>query len=206
MVEVALADAEREFFQALDELRVRYLMVGMGAAVLQGADAATVYIDVWFENRDDARLHQAAAHAGGVWIPGHSGMMPPMLGGEQLGDRLDVVLTPHGLGDFESEYRNARSILVDTVKLWVLPLERVIESKRAWCSGCILGSRLAGPAVKAEGRPTLDEAARGIRIIDGYQARMSLAHKKEWAHHTRSSLPLLPSGPGGVRAALLMGP
>jgi len=58
-------------------------------------------------------------------------MMPPTLGGDALGDRLDVVLTANGLASFEVEYQGARYIEVDEIVLPVLPLERIICSKRA---------------------------------------------------------------------------
>jgi hypothetical protein len=131
MLAIALTAAERQFFSSLNELAVHYLVVGLSAAVLQGADTATLDIDVWFQDRADPRIADAAKSAGGVWIPGHFGMMPPMLGGDELGDRLDVVLTASGLGSFETEYQGALMIAVDDVELPVLPLERIICSKRA---------------------------------------------------------------------------
>jgi hypothetical protein len=57
-------------------------------------------------------------------------MQPPAFGGEGL-DRLDIVLTAHGLEPFGIEYAGALEREVDGVKLRVLPLGRVIASKRA---------------------------------------------------------------------------
>ncbi len=91
----------------MNELSVPYLVVGLSAAVLQGADTATLEIDIWFGGRSDPRIALAARRAGGVWIPGHVGTTPPMLGGEALGDRLDVVLPASGLQSFDIEYRAA---------------------------------------------------------------------------------------------------
>lgn len=130
MIDVALTDAEQRFLRALDELGVRYLIVGLSAAVLQGADTLTADIDLWFEDRSDPRIHDAAKRAGGVWVPGHFGMMPPTLGGDALGDRFDVVLTLSGLNDFDTEYRGAIRLDLDGVSVPVLPIERVIHSKR----------------------------------------------------------------------------
>lgn len=130
MANVALTEAERRFLQELDELGIRYLLVGVSAAVLQGADTVTADIDLWFEDRSDSRLHEAARRAGGVWVPGGFGMMPPMLGGDGL-DRFDVVLTLNGLDDFEIEYGRARTIDLDGLRVPVLPLERIIHSKRS---------------------------------------------------------------------------
>jgi hypothetical protein len=106
------------------------MVVGLGAAVLQGADTVTMDVDLWFENRGDPRISEAATRAGGVWVPGHFGAMPPMLGGE-MGDRFDVVLTLSGLSNFEAESANVRLIEVDGITLPVLSLARVIASKRA---------------------------------------------------------------------------
>lgn len=131
MAGIALTDAEVRFFQALDALGIRFLIVGLSAAVLQGADTVTADIDLWLEDRGDPRIHEAAQRAGGVWVPGHFGMAPPMLGGDELSDRLDVVTSLHGLESFAVEYAGARTLVADGVSLRVLPLERVIASKRA---------------------------------------------------------------------------
>lgn len=98
----------------------------MSAALLQGARGSTEDIDIWFDRLDDERIAEAARRAGGFWI---ARMQPPVLAG--MSDRLDVVLTVSALADFNSEYVNAVEETVDGVKLHVLPLERVLVSKRA---------------------------------------------------------------------------
>jgi hypothetical protein len=125
----ALTSAERALFHALNHRQVPFLIVGMGAAALEGAPVATQDLDVWFERADDERIQQAAADAGGFWISGF-GMQPPAFGGDGL-QRVDVVLTAHGLDSFAVEYTRALRREVDGVALQVLPLERVIASKRA---------------------------------------------------------------------------
>jgi len=131
MAAVALTDAERTFLSALDDLGVKYMVVGLSAAVLQGADTVTVDIDLWLENRADPRIHEAAQRAGGVWIPGHFGMAPPTLGGEALGNRFDIVTTLDGLDDFQTEYAGSLTIEVDGLRVRTLPLPRILQSKRA---------------------------------------------------------------------------
>jgi hypothetical protein len=42
-----LSESERRFLLALNELGVRYLIVGMSAALLQGARGATEDVDLW---------------------------------------------------------------------------------------------------------------------------------------------------------------
>lgn len=54
---------------------------------------------------------------------------PPILGG--MGDRFDVVTSMSGLPDFESEYARSLEMELEGVPLRVLPLERIIASKRA---------------------------------------------------------------------------
>ena len=103
--------------------------MGMGAALIEGAPGTTQDLDLWLGRIDEAQLREAARMAGGVYTSGF-GLQPPALGGEGL-DRVDVVLTASGLDLFEQELRNAREYELDGVRVKVLPLERVIVSKRA---------------------------------------------------------------------------
>jgi hypothetical protein len=128
---LALSEAERRFLAVLNELGVRYLLVGMSAALIQGARGLTEDIDIWFEDLGDQRIHEAARQAGGFWISGAYGMRPPALGGDELADRFDVVTYMHGLRDFAAEYEGAHTELVDGIPVRVLPLRRVILSNRA---------------------------------------------------------------------------
>jgi predicted nucleotidyltransferase len=130
MADSALEPAEREFLQALNELGVRYLIIGVTAASMQGARVATEDIDLWFEDVGDARIGEAARRVGGIWVAGHFGMQPPALGGK-LGDRFDVVLTLSGLQKFAAEYAQSKRVEIDGVQVMILPLPRIIESKRA---------------------------------------------------------------------------
>jgi predicted nucleotidyltransferase len=127
----ALSPAERRFLEALNDRGVRFMVVGLGAAVLQGATVATNDIDLWFENLGDPRITEAAREAGGLYAPGSFGMQPPTIGGDQLGDRFDVVTHMHGLGSFAEEWANSREVDVDGIPVRVLSLSRVVESKRA---------------------------------------------------------------------------
>ena len=125
----ALTDPERALLTALERYGVRYLVVGLSAALLEGAAVATQYIDLWFYQADPDRLRSAANEAGGFWVSGF-GMQPPAFGGTGL-ERIDYVWSPQGLEDFDVEYERAREYDVDGVRLKVLPLERVLASKRA---------------------------------------------------------------------------
>ena len=129
MDDFALTPAERALLLALNARGVRYLVIGLGAAVLQGAPVSTQDIDLWFEHAGADAVRDAAAAAGGFWIPAF-GLQPPGLGGEGL-ERIDTVLTAHGLASFAAEYAGAVPMMIDGIPVKVLPLARVIASKRA---------------------------------------------------------------------------
>ena len=129
MSEFALTPAERALLDGLHALRVRYLIVGMGAALLEGATGTTQDLDLWFGSIDSARVGEAARKAGGFYTSGF-GAQPPAIGGEGL-DRVDVVLSASGLGSFDDEYAGAQEYDLDGLRVRVLPLARVIVSKRA---------------------------------------------------------------------------
>lgn len=125
----ALAPAERSLFAALTRRGVRFIVLDMGAALLEGAPVATQDLDIWFEQPEDDRIKAAAREAGGFWISGF-GMQPPSFGGAGL-ERIDVVLTAHGLDPFAIEYERTIARQVEGVTLHALPVERIIATKRA---------------------------------------------------------------------------
>jgi len=127
--ELVLTPAERALFAALNSLGVRYLIMGMGAALLEGAPGTTQDLDIWFGSIDEAKLREAATKAGGIYTSGF-GMQPPAIGGKDL-DRVDLVFLPSGLDSFDQEFARAGEYDLDGVPVRVLPLARVVASKRA---------------------------------------------------------------------------
>ncbi|MEO0325290.1 MAG: hypothetical protein AAF447_20200 [Myxococcota bacterium] len=93
-----LTEQERGFLQALDEEEIRWVVVGLSAAVLQGADVATQDIDLWLESLTAEGVGRAARRAGGFYT---TRTQPPMIGGEGL-DRLDLVTHCSGLETFDA--------------------------------------------------------------------------------------------------------
>jgi hypothetical protein len=122
-----LTSTELAFLKELSSLKVRYLIVGMGAAVLQGADAVTKDLDLWFESTTDSRIAEAAKAVGGVYVWRSD---PPMLAGADL-NHIDIVYHCHGLRSFKEEYSESFRSSLRTVSVKILPLERVIASKIA---------------------------------------------------------------------------
>lgn len=123
-----LNDVERRFLEELNARGVRYMVVGLSAAIVQGANSSTQDIDLWFATSSDPQIPPAAATAGGIWVSGF-GVMPAQLGGAL--DRFDVVIHMSGLGTFDMEYAGALDAQVDGVDVKVLPLSRILASKRA---------------------------------------------------------------------------
>ena len=123
--------AERALLEGLQRRQVRFMVVGMSAALLQGARGATEDIDLWFENPSDVRIADAVRDAGGIWIAGHFGMEAPRIGGDELNERFDVVTHMSGLDSFAEEACHIVPIVVDGVTLPVLDLRRLIHSKRS---------------------------------------------------------------------------
>ena len=99
----------------------------MSAALLQGARGATEDVDLWFESIGDPRIGDAARRAGGFLV---TRSQPPLLGGA-IGDRFDLVLTLSGVPDFAQEFAGSREVDLDGVPVRLLPLERILHSKRA---------------------------------------------------------------------------
>jgi predicted nucleotidyltransferase len=127
----AFTSGERALLEALNRCGVRFMLVGLSAAVLQGANTGTRDIDLWFEDPSDVRIVQAVREVGGFWVSGSFGLRPPQMGGDAVGDRLDVVTHMHGLGTFAQELLNTTEIVVDGIPLRVLSLSRIVASKRA---------------------------------------------------------------------------
>ncbi len=124
-----LTDKEARLLQALVEEGVEFLVVGLAAAALQGAPAVTQDIDLWLRDLSDPRLRRALRRVGAVYIP-RGPQNPPLLAGGDAG-LFDIVVNMDGLRSFAQEARRALRIPVGAVEVPVLPLARVIASKRA---------------------------------------------------------------------------
>ena len=123
------SDKELEFLAALVDGKVAFLVVGLAAAALQGAPAVTQDVDLWFRDLSDPRLTGALQRIGASYIPPtHS--TPPLLAGAGT-DLFDIVVHMHGLETFDEEVRRATIVKIGDIALPVLPLERIIASKRA---------------------------------------------------------------------------
>ena len=125
----AFSQAEINFFKALQANNVRFLIVGLSGAVLQGAPVVTEDIDIWIENLGSEQFLKAVQQAEGFYVPPNTaGQNPPMLGPQSL-RLLDIVTTLSGLESFDSEYSKSVDITVGGMVLKVLPLAQIVKSK-----------------------------------------------------------------------------
>lgn len=122
-------DKEARFLRALVEEGVEFLVVGLAAAALQGAPAVTQDVDLWFRDLSDPALRRALRRVGATYIP-PGPLHPPLLAGGDAG-LFDIVVTMHGLDSFAREARRAVRIPIGAVEVRVLPLDRIIASKKA---------------------------------------------------------------------------
>lgn len=120
---------ELRFLEELVRQNVPFLVVGLAAAALQGAPVVTQDVDLWFKDLADPGIAKALKKVGGIYVP-PLGSHPPVFAGEAV-KLFDIVTQMHGLGDFDREARRCLRLPVGRILLPVLPLERIIASKRA---------------------------------------------------------------------------
>ena len=60
-----LKEKELEFLRRLADNQVDFIIIGMSAAVLQGAPALTEDVDLWFRDPNDPKIRKAAESLGG---------------------------------------------------------------------------------------------------------------------------------------------
>ena len=122
-------DREQKFLRELVRRDVEFMIVGLSAAVLQGAPAVTLGIDLWFKDLSDPRLMEALKKVGGVYVP-PTGSTPPMFAGTAVA-LFDIVLRMDGIGGFDEELENALDVRIGRTRVKVLGLARIIASKKA---------------------------------------------------------------------------
>ncbi len=123
------SESELRFLRALRRRKVRFMVVGLSAAALQGAPVVTQDVDLWFEDLTDPGILDALREVRGAYIPPLH-LNPPMFAGGGL-ELFDIVLTMHGLGTFAEEVPNCVEVFVGRQKLRILGIDRILASKRA---------------------------------------------------------------------------
>jgi hypothetical protein len=124
-----LSGSELQLLESLVRHKIRFMIVGLSAAALQGAPVVTEDVDLWFEDLSDPRLSAALREIGAAYVPPF-GLNPPMLAGPGSAP-FDVVIRMDGLGQFAEELKHACVIRIGKLRLPVLSLKRILTSKIA---------------------------------------------------------------------------
>jgi len=123
------SESELRLLRALLKWKVRFMVVGLSAATLQGAPVVTQDVALWFEHLGEQKMTDALREVGAAYVP-PSAINPPMLAG--AGSELfDIVLRMDGLRSFEDEFKKCKQIPLGRYRLKVLALDRVLASKIA---------------------------------------------------------------------------
>ena len=123
------SESELCLLQVLLKHKVRFMVVGLSAATLQGAPVVTQDVDLWFEKLGELKISQALQEVGATYVP-PSHLNPPMLAGAGA-ELFDIVICMDGLGAFADEFKNCVDIPLGRQKLKVLSLERILASNIA---------------------------------------------------------------------------
>ena len=128
-VPLPFTESELRLLQVLLKRKVRFIVVGLSAATLQGAPVVTQAVDLWFENLGEPNISRALQEVDAAYVPS-SNFNPPLLAGAGA-ELFDIVIRLDGLGAFAEEIKNCVDISLGRQKLKVLSLERILASKIA---------------------------------------------------------------------------
>ena len=114
------------FLKALREAEIDSILIGAMAAIEQGAPLMTVDYDFWVRlpERQYVRLLSIVQRLGGT-------IRARTLYELSDGTQVNAIFQPDGLRSFETEWKQCRLSHLENVPVRVLPLPRVIASKRA---------------------------------------------------------------------------
>jgi hypothetical protein len=123
------SESELGLLRSLLKHKVRFMIVGLSAATLQGAPVVTQDVDLWFAKLGEDKISRALREVGAAYVP-PSINNPPMLAGAGA-ELFDIVIRMDGLGTFADEIKNCVEIPIGRHKLKVLALDRILASKLA---------------------------------------------------------------------------
>jgi hypothetical protein len=114
------------FLAALREAQIECILIGSMAAIRQGAPLMTIDYDFWVRlpERQYVRLLSIVQRQAGT-------ILARTLYELSDGTQVNAIFQPDGLESFKVEYRRALRAELDGQPIRVLPLHRVIASKRA---------------------------------------------------------------------------
>jgi hypothetical protein len=112
--------------QSLGQEKMRFQIVGMTAAVYQGVMINTMDTDIWMDlpAREYMRLWNLIRSQGGT-------ALSPTLYVLADGKVVNFLFSVTGLNSFAAEYRHALNVKMEKLNIKVLPLGRILKSKKA---------------------------------------------------------------------------
>jgi hypothetical protein len=110
--------------EALEAEEIRFMLIGMSAAVVQGVMGTTLDVDVWVDlpARQYMRVQNLARRAGCVAAANTVVFT-------EDGTPVNFVFEVNGLGTFQKEFKNTILLPFRGKKIPVLKLERILKSK-----------------------------------------------------------------------------
>ena len=125
-----VADARRlspivRLIQSLGEEEIRFQIVGMSAAMLQGVMMTTLDTDIWVDlpERQYIRLTNLCVKQG-------ASALAPTLYVLADGRVVNFLFRVDGIRSFKTEYKNAVLANIGGEEVRVLPLSRILQSKK----------------------------------------------------------------------------
>lgn len=111
--------------QSLEQEKIRFQIVGMTAAVYQGVMLNTMDTDIWVDlpTRQYMRLWNIIRAQGGTAL---SQVLYVLADGKVVNFLFEVT----GLKSFSTEYRDALTVKMEGLAVKVLPLSRILKSKK----------------------------------------------------------------------------
>ena len=127
----AVADARPvsplvRLIQSLGQEKIRFQLVGMSAAILQGVIVTTIDVDIWVDlpERQYVRLMDLVLKQGGS-------VLARTLYALADGRLVNFLFRVDGVRKFDAEYKGAVEAKIEGEPVKVLPLERILKSKQA---------------------------------------------------------------------------
>ncbi len=154
------------FLKALREEKIDSILIGAMAAIEQGAPLMTVDYDFWVRlpERQYVRLLTIVHRQGGT-------IRARTLYELSDGTQVNAVFQPDGLRSFEAEWKQCRWSELEGVPVRVLPLQRVIASKRV--------------ANRDKDKAVLPILQRTLRLAKRLQPRKSASKSKRLSKRTK---------------------
>jgi len=122
---VGTSDAFGRLLEALETEGIRYLIIGMSAAIAQGVMGSTLDIDVWIDlpPRQYMQVQNIARKTGAVVAANTVVYLAD-------GRPVNFIYKVTGLDSFESELRRSKTACFNGRKVRVLGLQRIQLCKR----------------------------------------------------------------------------